>query len=544
MNLYDTCLEGCQPSQIVNINFAFNNLNNIDILDKCNEPYDKTKLEYAYSIDSLCWSCYMSYDDFLTNTIELKNDFYIRVRVRGQVSGIIINGQKFYDYSVSLETGFTFSYCSNSNTVSNNLFNPYANMECALGLYQQLTESINCIIGIPCYYFKLAPEANSKDLTFKEYALMNVDSVKQIKLIITENQMPSSKPEFNDWGLDWQADWTVEVAKGMFATAFGNTAQPMEGDLVYIPLMKRMWMVNEAYEEKRDAFMWNATTFKVTLVKYQEKDSVDLKDTEELVNTFVKNKYEDLFGDTENVGSGQESTDPPAYNPDTLYPVFKQDATRKYISVDALDFKQGLLYYKGTMIADDVYTFNGYLKGTIVYQRTYCGEDGTFSFIITPTSDIHSGELLKIGHLKINIKQNKNNTTLTMVNVPNMKLVLLPNKTYFVYFRFSRQLNVAEFFAAEYKHADLPIYRLQNHHYWFDMDNGQRKSSKYDIELVEENKSEVIIYSFYGSITNIKVFDIYVDDVSEILQMYPTNSHLLVNDTARKVVDMNGLTRS
>ena len=82
---------------------------------------------------------------------------------------------------------------------------------------------------------------------------------------------------------------------------------------------------------------------------------------------------------------------------------------------------------------------------------------------------------------------------------------------------------------------------MQNHHYWFDIDNGIRSVRKFDIELNVYNKSEIILNSFYGNITNIKVYDIYIDNISEILQMYPTNSHLLVNDTARKIVDMNGI---
>ena len=65
---------------------------------------------------------------------------------------------------------------------------------------------------------------------------MNVESVKQIKLIVNEGQMPSSKPEFSDFGLDWQTDWETEISKTMFATAFGITAQPMEGDLISFDL--------------------------------------------------------------------------------------------------------------------------------------------------------------------------------------------------------------------------------------------------------------------------------------------------------------------
>ena len=543
MDFNNYCLGNCAPTQIVNINFAFNDINKIQILDSCNNPYDLTTLEFAYSLDSACWSCFMSYNDILTNTVDINSDYYIKAKVNGVVNGILVDGNPFYDYTTSLESGFTFAYCSSASTVSKNLYNPYINMDCAIALQQQLTETVACVVGIPCYYFKLAPNTGSKDITFKEYALMDVEAVKQIKIIIAENQMPSSKPEFNDWGLDWQTDWETEISKGMFATAFGNTAQPMEGDLIYIPMMKRMWMVNEAYEEKKDAFMWNATTFKVTLVKYQEKDSVDLKDTESIVNSFVKNKYEDLFGDEneDKIGSSEEFLEAPQYEADNLYPVFESDATRKYITMNSIDFKQGLMYFKGTMIADDIYSFNGVNKGNIVYQRTYCGDSGTFSFIINPGASIYSGDLLKIGNIKIKIKQTNTSTTLTLVNISNFKLELKPNNNYFVYLRFSKELNVVEFFAAKYIHADIPLYKLQNHHYWFDIDNGIKKVSKYDIEMTVENKSEIILGSFYGNITNIKVFDIYVDSVSEILQMYPTNNHLLVNDTARKIVDMSGL---
>ena len=540
MNFNNYCLDGCAPAQIVNINFAVNDINSIQVLDSCNNPYDLEKLEFSYSIDSVCWSCYMSYNEILINTVELRSDYYVRIKVNGVVNGILIDGIPFHDYTTSIASGFTFSYCSGTNT-QKNLFNPYINMDCAISLQQQLTETVACVVGIPCYYFKLAPNTGSKDITFKEYALMDVESVKQIKIIIADNQMPSSKPEFNDWGLEWQTDWETDISKGMFATAFGNEAQPQEGDLVYIPMMKRMWMVNEAYEEKKDAFMWNATTFKVTLVKYQEKDSVDLKDTEAMVNSFVKNKYEDLFGDDSDMGSSEEFLETPAYAADNLLPVYESDATRKYISVDSLDWKQGLMYFKGTMIADDMYNFNGINKGNIVYQRQYCGEEGTFSFIITPGASIYKGDLLTVGNIKIKIQQKNDRTILTLPNA-NMKLELKPGTSYFVYVRFSRSMNIVEFTAAEYTHADIPIYKLQNHHYWFDIDNSQKCISKYDIEMTVENKSEIVFHSFYGSVTNIKIFDIYVDSISEILQMYPTNSRLLVNDTARKIVDMNGIT--
>ena len=545
MNFNSLDLCGCKPIQIVNINLAVNNIDSIKIYNSCNELYDLNTLQFAYSVDSLCWSCYLSYNDFQTNTVDLNTDFYVRFKIQGEISKIEINDQQFLNYSTQLDSAFNFTYCSTST--SSNIYNPYANMDCAIQLYQNLSNTIACIMGVPIYYFKLAPNTGAKDITFKEYALMDVQSVKQIKLVVKDGQMPSSKPEFNDWGLDWQTDWETEISKEMFATAFGPTAQPMEGDLIYIPMMKRMWMVNEAYEEKRDGFMWVATTFKVTLVKYQEKGSVNLGDTEQLVNSFVKNKYEDLFGDDneDTIGSGEEFNDPGQLaKQDNLLPIFESDATRKYISNKGLDIKDESTYYKGTVISDKSYIFDTMsVNKQIIYQQKYCGSNGTISFIIKPqATTFYNGTLIQIGKFKIEIKQDISSTILKVNKSPKLKLALSNTKYYFVFLRWSKDLKIVEFSAAEYTWPqEIPIYKLQNGNYYYDIDNRQIITDKWTIEYQTSNKTEVILNGFLGCITNIKLFNAYNDNISEIMQMYPTNNTLLINDTSRNILGMDGI---
>ena len=545
MNLNSVSLCQCKPTQIVNFNMAFNNVEDIHIYDSCNNEYDIKDLQFSYSIDSSCWSCYMNYDEFLLNTVELRTDFYIRIKVKGDISKIIFNNSQFYDYSTQLDSNFSFAYCGDTTTTSN-IYNPYANMDCAIQLYQNLSNTVACITGIPIYYFKLTPDKGSKDITFKEYALMNVESVKQIKLIVQDGQMPSSKPEFADWGLEFNTEWNTEILKSMFATAFGNTAQPMEGDLIYVPMMKRMWMVNESYEEKRDGFMWINTTFKVTLVKYQEKGSVDLADSESLINEFVKNKYEDLFGedDEDTEGSGQDFTSAPISAQDNLLPIYQSDAQRKYVSCNYIDIKEEATYYHGTVISDKCYSFSNVVENMtkIVYQKKFCGNSGTISFIIKPSiQEKYKGTLLSIGNLKINISQTKLSSIIS-TNLDNkIKLTLRPNITYFVYLRWSKELNIVELFAAPYSYpTNIPLYKLQPGNYYYDIDNKISISNKWNIEFDINKKSEIILYGFYGSITNIKVFESYDDNISEILQMYPTNNTLIINDTARNILGMDG----
>lgn len=534
------CLGGCSPTQILTLNYAVNDISSISINNNCG-TYDTASIQYSYSLDNICYSCYMSYDEALANTIDLNSDFYVRLKINGAICEVTINDIHTSDYTVQLDSGFVMPSESNSN-----MYNPYANLGAALELQQTLAENVSAIIGIPIYYFKLNPNVNSKDLTFKEYALMNVEAVKQIKMVVPDGTMPSSKPEFAEWGMDFQTDWEPEITKQSFATAFGINAQPMEGDLIYVPMMKRMWMVNGAYEEKNGNLMWMSTTFKVILVKYQEKGSVDLGDTEDLVNSFVKNKYEDLFGDDnyQTYDSGELSTEAPLFAANSLYPVFESDATRKYVTCDSIEITPNDLYYRGTLISDSKYEFNrNDVISKVIYQKQYCGEEFSCSFIIKPLFGEYEGELVHIGPISINIKQDYENATLYINIDKNNKIDLIINNSYLVVFRFSKCMNLIDFSAYEYTYNEnIPIYKLQKNHYWFNMNEPYSSYvGKYNIEYSIVDKSDIWISNLIGSITNFKVFDIYNDQLSDFLQMYPTHQHLMINDTARKVVGRPGV---
>lgn len=538
------CLGSCAPLQYVNFKIALNDISTIEIYNDENCKYDLADAKWSYSIDNACWSCDMDYNTILKNTLNLTSDFFVRVKVQGVVSSVNYNGSQYTNYSTQLVTGFNFTACNNKT--SSNMFNPYANMDCAMGLYQQLSETVSCLFGLPCYYFKLSPNTKSKDITFKEYTLMDVESVKQIKIMVADGAMPSSKPDFTEFGLEWQSDWETEITKGTFATAFGLTAQPLEGDLVYIPMMKRMWQVSGSYEEKKDGFMWNATSFKVVLVKYQEKDSVNLGDTESLVSNFVKNKYEDLFGEDDNatLDSGEQSVESPKYAANSLYPVYESDATRKYVTCDSIDILDNSLYYKGTLIADSNYTFTkNDVLSTIIYQKYFCGNECSLSFIFNTLLATFESDIIDIGSIKVHIKQNNAKITLSINKDDNMSIELDSNQIYFVILRFSKTMNLVDFSVYKYVwNEKIPIYKLNSQHYWFDIDNPVTTySTKHSIEFEEQEKVQVEIHNFYGWITNFKLFTFYNSNITELLQMYPTNQHLLINDTARKIVDLNGV---
>ncbi len=538
MTYFNTsCLGSCAPVQILSLTMPVNDASQVAIYDRCNVQYDTANLKYSYSVDGACWSCYMSLDELTVLTLDTVSDYFIRMKVPGSVSSVTIAGEES-EYTVSLDSSFNLDASCDSSSQ----YNPYANIDGALQLQQALSNTVVCTVGIPVYYFKVNGVKASADITFKEYALKSVSAVKQIKLVISDGQMPSSRPEFADIGLDWQTDWETEISKSMFATAFGVTAQPTEGDLIYIPLMKRMWMVNEAYDEKNGSLMWQSTTWRVMLVKYQADASVDLNGNDSFVEELVKNTYGDLFGNEEPLGSGTESVQLTRPRPANLYPVFKSDATRKEMTCDTVQFQTKSLYHKGTLVMDSCYSFSP-PASQIIYQRQYCGNELSISFLIHCGTAEYEAALIETGHIKTVISQTKEKSELYINCCPECRLTLTPNEWYFVTARFSKTLHICDMSAALYSHPQgIPLYQLANWHYYFDVDNAQQSTARWNSELELTNKSDIIVNGFYGSLSNIKVLDVYNDNVSELMMQYPNNQHLLVNDTARQLYGLLGVT--
>ena len=69
----------CTPIQIININEPIKNIDDIIINKTKDCVYKMNMLKFAYSIDMLCYSCYMDYNSILSNTIDMTSDFFIRI---------------------------------------------------------------------------------------------------------------------------------------------------------------------------------------------------------------------------------------------------------------------------------------------------------------------------------------------------------------------------------------------------------------------------------------------------------------------------------
>lgn len=503
------------------------------------EGVDITKdCMYSWSADSVCWTNWVNYNTYLRLAKNVETDFFLRILFNTSLGTVSINKMETKCYSVCLynENPFLEDLCSE------NLFNPYANLDCALQLQQQLSNSIICMLGIPIYYFRVLPQKDTADYTFKEYIMHNVESVKQLKLMIQDGTMPSSKPQFTDLDFDWEVDWEVELSKSQFAQAFGDTAFPKQRDFIYVPMMNRMWEVNSAYDEKNEGLMWKSTTWKLGLIKWNEKTNVEQGDFDDVIDNLIVNTYDNVFAELEDNEQTRTTAttqvERPLYTADNLTNVFLQDAIRKQMTKETIKIVDKQYNHKSIIVAKNIYELQE--ESAIIYQKGYCGEDGTLSFIIdvSNTKLVDYKPIMKLGNIVIETDGKKIKFGDATASLEKKKIGDVNWNEYLVICKWSRKDFVQEISAYPYTH-DLKIepYYLRPEMYEFDFNCIEENGScEYNNDNISNTQKEITLIGTKINITNIKLFNKYLDNqnaIKESLKYTTTNKSCVFNDLAR-----------
>jgi len=492
---------------------------------------------YSWSTDSVCWTNFVTYDDYLRMASNIESDFYLRIMLFAGFSKISLDSEVIDCYNICLweENPYVESLCEQANAID-----LYGNLDCALYMQQQISDYIVCMIGIPCYYFRVMPDNDTSDLTFKEYVLHNVEDVKYIKLVVQDGEMPSSRPMMTDFDFDWDTDWEVEIGKSMFAQAFGDTAFPKQRDFIYIPMMKRMWEVNSAYDEKREGFMWRPTTWKLGLIKFNEKTNVDQGDFSEIIDGWIVNKYED-FHENELIEQERESgtiqTESPKYAATNLYNIFISDSIRKSVTEsEKYNVIQRQYNQKANVVARNVYAFQSE-DSVLVYQKGWCGDSGMLSFIIE-TKKASDKDIMILGP-GLEVKTSIDNTEKDKYDIEflgcSVKLDL--GKAYQVMIRWNKSTFSIEMEAYEYKNRyNAPIPRPEM--FIFDYMNPVSSSAVYNNDLSISEMVPMIISPAPYMLTNIKLYNVPIsreDAIKEICKYTTNHPDCVINDLARPI---------
>lgn len=518
--------------------------------------------QYSWSTDGACWTSWVSYSQYMTLAKNLETDYFLRILIFGGLKAIYYNNTLTDCYSICFDQSNAFlkDLCDGSN-----LLQPYTGLDCALELQQQMSDSVICMFGIPIYYLRVVPNQDSVDYTFKEWTLHNVVDIKQLKLMIPDGQMPSSNPKLTDFDFDWEIDWDTELSKRQFAKAFGDTAFPKQRDLVYVPLMKRLWEVNSAYDEKNEGLLWRPTTWKLALVKYNEKTNVDKGDFESLIDGWLVNKYDETFGEKEREEQERESAvgqlESPRFTATNLSDIFMEDSIRKQFTKGDITIQDKIYCHHNNIVARNIYRFKNE-NGCVTYQKPMCGPSGWLSFVVeTPGSidAVDTKEILEFGEVKVNV--NFDGEKFHLMWGTGVSAELDPFSTYLVILTWNGNNRTVSLCVYNYVHReDMPIYLLKPDMYWWDFENPKDnitgdfnesfdksffvwgdENDKYSEDWTMEGVCQ--LHAWPLAITNIKYYRGWMsnEDILKECVKYTTNhEQCVINDLARPVTDGHG----
>lgn len=171
-----------------------------------------------------------------------------------------------------------------------NLFRPYDLMNPAIKIYQEMNCAVSEMFGHCVRYFKTQAKLESADTILKEYSLYEVTDVKDIKVLVPDNQFPDNAFKFLPYDMDFGDGLEIHIVREHFERAFGQDDLPEQKDYIYFPLIDRIFEVHSAYLF-RD-FMATEAYYKVMLYKWQDKLNVMRENPE--IDRYVNDLHESI----------------------------------------------------------------------------------------------------------------------------------------------------------------------------------------------------------------------------------------------------------
>jgi len=172
-------------------------------------------------------------------------------------------------------------------------FKPYE-VGTAIGIAKELSLQTNKIFGHEVIYFKTEPDRDSADFIFKEWTLFKTTERKCIKIMVPNNTFPDNKPNFTEFGVDFEVPFEIHIDHTYFQMIFGKGSQPRKRDYLFLPLLNRMYEIQGSYIYR--GFAMEPIYWKVQLTKFQPNIDMLMKAED---RTFLDNlivSSDQLFG--------------------------------------------------------------------------------------------------------------------------------------------------------------------------------------------------------------------------------------------------------
>ena len=172
----------------------------------------------------------------------------------------------------------------------------------------KLNSWIQSTLSTPVTYFKISGIDTSRDVILNEFGIYEGSEGVCLGVHIKDNIIPTEKPEYKEWGLDWES-FEIEINVKTFSDVYGKGVTPTVGDFLYIKSVNRMYSVLSFFTE-RDV-SGEPTSYTLKLSTYEGKKSIInepsvtetlenvLVSTEEIFSKEIEDEFLDSRGTTD-----------------------------------------------------------------------------------------------------------------------------------------------------------------------------------------------------------------------------------------------------
>lgn len=264
-----------------------------------------------YSTDRGNWSLWYSFSpedltdiaslDFGNVPIFLEVKYeYDDASYSALASQLVINNLKFRVESTHVaESLYTPTvYCSSERCPAiiaerEASFKPYE-VGTAIGIAKELSLQTTKLFGHEVVYFKTEPDRDGGDFIFKEWTLFKTTDRKCVKVVVPNNVFPDNKPNFTEFGVDFEIPFEIHIDNVYFQSIFGADSQPRKRDYLYFPLTNRMYEIQGSYLFR--GFMMEPLYWKVQLTKFNPNIDMLMKEPDRKFLDNIIMSSDELFG--------------------------------------------------------------------------------------------------------------------------------------------------------------------------------------------------------------------------------------------------------
>lgn len=209
---------------------------------------------------------------------------------------------------------FTVNSCGGTCTPCSQAVTPWATGECSPcsddklfklnknygalpQLYSYLNSALSTTNGWTVKYALTDPDKKGIDVILHEIQLANVIAVKDMQIVIPDNQIPTTDISFSGLDLDLIQSFEIHIEKTKFKDAFGVEFRPSKKDILYLCEFNQLWEVEMMFPNRGPFAV--ESYYRVLLKKYNDRSSRQFVNNadKQFIDALTKHTtLDDLFG--------------------------------------------------------------------------------------------------------------------------------------------------------------------------------------------------------------------------------------------------------